>query len=118
MPNISPGVYTKIIDLSTFVQAVPGTIGLICALTEKGEDNKLRFIGSRAELVSEFGQPNINVYGKNYGQGLYCAYNYLGESGSLYFTRCLPENATFANIKIVADNTLIATDNTATIEII
>jgi hypothetical protein len=102
MPNISPGVYTKIIDLSTYVQAVPSTIGVMCALAEKGEDNTLKFLGSRAELVSEFGQPNINVYGKNYGQGMYCAYNYLGESGSLYFMRCLSDNATFSHIKLVA----------------
>lgn len=109
--NISPGVYTKIIDLSTFVQAVPSTIGFMCALTEKGRDNELRFIGSRAELISEFGEPNINKYGKNYGQGLYCAYNYLGESGSLYFMRCLSENAQYANIRIDAQET----DTTANI---
>jgi hypothetical protein len=116
MPNISPGVYTKIIDLSTYVQAVPGTIGLICALTEKGEDNKLKFIGSRAELISEFGNPNINLYGKNYGQGLYCAYNYLGESGSLFFMRCLPDDATFANIKINSE--LLTGDSTCTISVV
>ena len=31
---ISPGVYTKIIDLSTYVQAVPGTIGFICIISK------------------------------------------------------------------------------------
>jgi len=113
MANISPGVYTKIIDLSTFVQAVPSTIGFICALTEKGRDNELLFIGSRSELISEFGDPDISKYGKNYGQGLYCAYNYLGESGSLYFMRCLSSNATYANIRIDA----VETDTTADIQI-
>ena len=44
--NVSPGVYSKIIDLSQFVQSVPSTIGFISALTEKGEDNKLKFIGT------------------------------------------------------------------------
>ena len=115
MPNISPGVYTKIIDLSTYVQAVPGTTGLICALTEKGEDNVLKFVGSRSELVSEWGSPDINLYGKNYGQGLYCAYNYLGESGSLYFMRCLSIDATFANIKFSSE--MVGSDSTATIRI-
>jgi hypothetical protein len=113
MANISPGVYTKIIDLSTFVQAVPSTIGFICALTEKGRDNELLFIGSRADLIAEFGEPDISKYGKNYGQGLYCAYNYLGESGSLYFLRCLSDNATYANIRIDA----YETDTTADIQI-
>ena len=111
MANVSPGVYTKIIDLSQFVQAVPSTIGFIAALTEKGEDNVLKFIGSRADFISEFGEPNISVYGKNYGQGPYCAYNYLGESGALYFMRVLSDNATFSDIRI--DATIGATDTTA-----
>jgi len=113
--NVSPGVYTKIIDLSTYVQAVPGTIGFICALTEKGRDNELVFLGSRSELISEFGEPNLTIYGKNYGQGLYCAYNYLGESASLYFLRALPDDAQYSNIRI--DSSLGATDATASIAI-
>jgi hypothetical protein len=115
MANISPGVYTKIIDLSTYVSAVPSTIGLICALTEKGEDNTLKFIGSRSELISEFGEPNIATYGKNYGQGLYNAYNYLGESGSLYFMRCMSDDASYANMRV--DAVLRAADATASINI-
>lgn len=109
--NVSPGVFSKIIDLSQFVQAVPSTIGFISALTEKGEDNVLKFIGSRADFISEFGEPNIATYGKHYGQGPYCAYNYLGESGSLYFMRCLPDNATYANMRI--DATVVPGDSTA-----
>ncbi len=95
--NISPGVYTKIIDLSTFVQVVPSTIGFMCGLTRKGRDNELLFIGSRSEFISEFGEPNITEFGKNYGQGPYNAYNYLGESGSLYWIRPLPDDATYSN---------------------
>ena len=115
MANVSPGVFTKIIDLSQFVQAVPSTIGFISAITEKGEDNVLKFIGSRADYISEFGEPNISVYGKNYGQGPYCAYNYLGESGALYFMRALSDNATFSNMRI--DATFGATDTTAGMQI-
>ena len=110
---ISPGVYTTIIDLSSYVAAVPSTIGLICGITKKGEDNVLKFIGGRAELISEFGEPNITEYGKSYGQGMYHAYNYLGESGSLFFMRCMPDDAAFANIKVNVD--LAATDSTATV---
>ncbi len=113
--NVSPGVFSKIIDLSQFVQAVPSTIGFIAALTEKGEDNVLKFIGSRADLIGEYGEPDISVYGKNYGQGPYCAYNYLGESGSLYFMRCLPDNATFSNMRI--DATVAPGDSTAGMQI-
>jgi hypothetical protein len=115
MANISPGVYTKIIDLSTYVQAVPSTIGCLCGLTSKGEDNVLKFIGSRAEFISEFGEPNISEFGKNYGQGPYIAYNFLGESGALYFMRVLPDNASFANILISAN--MLPTDANATVSI-
>ena len=110
---ISPGVYTTITDLSSYVGAVPSTIGLICGITKKGEDNVLKFIGGRAELISEFGEPNITEYGKGYGQGMYCAYNYLGESGSLFFIRCMPDDASYSNIKI--DVNLAPTDSAATI---
>ena len=109
--NVSPGVFSKIIDLSQFVQAVPSTIGFISALTEKGEDNVLKFVGSRADYIAEFGEPNIATYGKQFGQGPYCAYNYLGESGSLYFMRCLPDNATYSNMRI--DATIAPGDSTA-----
>jgi len=112
---ISPGVYTTITDLSTFVGAVPSTVGLICAITKKGEDNVLKFIGSRSEFIGEFGEPNITEFGKYYGQGPYCAYNYLGESGSLYFTRCMPDDASFANMRI--DANMGAADATASIEV-
>ena len=115
MANVSPGVFTKIIDLSQFVQAVPSTIGFIPALTEKGEDNVLRFIGSRSDLISEFGEPNIATYGKNYGQGPYGAYNYLGESGALYFMRVLSDDAAFSNIRI--DAILAPSDTTASMQI-
>ena len=115
MSNVSPGVYTKIIDLSTFVQAVPSTIGLVCGLTDKGRDNELIFVGSRSEFISEWGSPNITHFGKNYGQGPYIAYNFLGESGSLYWMRCLPEDAAFANIKL--DAILGPTDASASIVI-
>ena len=115
MANISPGVYTKIIDLSAYVAAVPGTIAFIAGLTAKGEDNVMKFIGSRGEFIGEFGDPNITDYGKNYGQGPYLAYNYLGESGSLYWMRVLPDDATYANFRI--DGTLSDTDSSAGIQI-
>jgi hypothetical protein len=115
MPNISPGVYTKIIDLSTFVQVVPASIGFVCGYTRKGRDNKVIFVGSRAEFVSEWGEPNITEYGKSYGQGPYIAYNHLGESGSLYWMRVLPDDAAYANMRI--DTQLASGDATTSISI-
>ena len=108
---ISPGVYTKIIDLSDYVGSVPGTIGLVCALTQKGRDNSLEFVSSRSALISEWGEPNVLTFGKYYGQGPYIAYNYLGESGAFYFMRCMPDNAAYSNIIIAGSMT--STDSTA-----
>ena len=113
MAHISPGVYTKIIDLSTYVSAVPATTGFICALTKKGRDNEAIFVGSRDELLSEWGSPDISTFGKHYGQGLYNAYNYLGESGSLWFMRVMPDDATFSNLRI--DAVWNGTDSTSEI---
>jgi len=115
MANVSPGVYTKIIDLSTFVQAVPSSIGFLCGLTRKGRDNELIFLSSRAQFVNEFGEPNIVDYGKDYGQGPYIAYNFLGESGALYWIRALPDDATYANFRI--DASMAPADATATVSI-
>ena len=115
MANVSPGVFTKIIDLSAFVQAVPSTIGFVCGLTRQGRDNEVLFVGSRAEFVGEWGEPNISEYGKNYGQGPYIAYNFLGETGSLYWMRCLPDDATYSNMRL--DTQLATADATASISI-
>jgi len=115
MANVSPGVFTKIIDLSTFVQAVPSTIGFLCGFSRKGRDNEVIFVGSRADLISEWGEPKITDYTKNYGQGPYVAYNHLGESGSLYWMRCLPDDAAYSNLRI--DSRLAAADATASITI-
>ena len=113
MANVSPGVFTKIIDLSAFVQAVPSTIGFLCGYTKKGRDNELIFVGSRSEYISEFGEPNITDFGKNYGQGPYIGYNYLGESGSLFWIRALPDDAAYSHLRI--DSKMTASDASASI---
>jgi len=109
---ISPGVYTKIIDLSTYVQAVPGTIGFAPIISRKGPDNKLTFVAGTEDFTSLFGKPNITDYGKTYGQGPYICYNHLQVSTSLYVIRCLPDDATYSNLFLVAN-----TDATARIEV-
>ena len=115
MANVSPGVFSKILDMSSYAQSVPSTIACLMALTKKGKDNQFVFVGSRSELISGWGEPNIADFGKSYGQGLYNAYNFLGESGALYFMRCLPDDATFACIKI--DANLAPADSTASISV-
>ncbi len=98
--GISPGINFKLIDLSTYVAQVPSSTGFFCALTKRGRDNELIFLAGRSDLVGEWGSPNIDDYGKNFGQGLYEAYNFVGESGSMYFMRCMPADSAYSNLRV------------------
>ena len=115
MSNVSPGVYTKIIDLSTFIQVVPSSVAFMCGLSKKGRDNEVVFVGSRADFISEWGEPKITDYSKSFGQGPYVAYNHLGESGALYWMRVMPDDAAYSNFRI--DTGLANADATASVSI-
>jgi len=98
--NISPGVYTRIIDLSEYLADIPGTIGFLPILSKRGPDNKLMFVTSKEQFINTYGEPNILDYGKYYSQGPYVAYQHLGVSSHLYVLRALPNDATYAHIMI------------------
>ena len=113
--HVSPGVYSKIIDLSEYVQMVPGTIGFVVIVSEQGPDNELVFTNSR-DFYLDFGEPNIKYlkqFGKAFGQGPYVADSFLKQSSALYVIRALPDSATFANIFAFAERYRIG-DNDAT----
>lgn len=95
---VSPGVYTRIIDLSEYLQDMPGTIGFIPFLSRKGPDNHLNFVSSNEQFRTQYGDPNIIDYGKSFGQGMYVAYNHLTVSTSLYCLRALPEDAVYSHL--------------------
>lgn len=119
---VSPGVYTKIIDLSEYVRSVPSTVGFLPIISERGEDNKLITTNAR-DFYIDFGEPNINYGGsgaKQFSQGKYVAGSFLRESDNLYVVRCLPTNATYSNIIIKAETTEesgLGTDGTSDISI-
>lgn len=117
MTYVSPGVYTKIFDLSEYVRSVPSTIGFIAIVSEKGPDNQFVFTNAR-DFFIDFGEPNI-MYGANQGvsQGKYVASSFLTQSDSLYVIRvCDETSATFANISLGGVDTELDTlDGTATI---
>jgi len=92
MANVSPGVFTKIIDLSEYVRNVPSTIGFMCIVSEKGPDNQLIFTNAR-DFYVDFGEPNINYGGKSFGQGMYVASSFLRNSDSLFIIRVLPTSS-------------------------
>jgi len=114
MAYVSPGVYTKIIDLSEYVAGVPSTIGFLPIISEKGPDNEVVLTNSR-DFYRDFGEPNILYVGKTYGQGPYVADSFMKQSDSLYVVRCLPEGITdggtpldsaeYANMVLAVDST-------------
>jgi hypothetical protein len=55
------------------------------------------------------------VCSSDLGQGPYIAYNFLGESGALYWIRALPDNATYSNFRI--DSSLATADSSASVSI-
>ncbi len=101
---ISPGVYSKIIDLSYYLQEVPGTTGFVPFFSKRGPDNELVLINGQKHFNQLFGKPNVNDFGKTYGQGPYMAWNHLGVSGACYGMRVLPDDATYANIVLSYDS--------------
>ena len=102
MANVSPGVYTKIIDLSEYVQNVPSTIAFLPIICERGQDNELIFTNSR-DFYIDFGEPNITYVGKDFGQGPYIADSFFKESDSMYIVRCLPVDADFSVLRMYAE---------------
>lgn len=94
---ISPGVYTNIIDLSSYLTSTSGTIGFVPVITEKGADNVLTRITSYQEFIDKFGEPDIRTFGKYYGFGPYVATQHLSVSSDLYVIRALPDDATYSH---------------------
>lgn len=103
MAQESSNVYSKIIDLSTYLDSVPGTTGFIPFVSNKGPDNKLIMVTGQKSLVDTFGDEDIIKFGKNFREGLMSAKNYAEIAGSLYCLRVLPENAQYSSILIYSD---------------
>lgn len=115
--HVAPGVYTKIIDLSEYVRSVPSTIGFIPIISDMGPDNQLVFTNAR-DFFYDFGTPNINYASKLFSQGPYVCSSFLKESDSLYVVRCLPDDADFSNMVIMAEPTGgLGTDSTSDITV-
>jgi len=120
---ISPGVYSKIIDLSEYLTSTSGTIGFVPVITEKGPDNVLTRISSIEEYRTKFGDPNIRTFGKYYGQGPYVALQHLSVSSDLFVMRALPDDATyshtyvcFVNAPLTATSVDSSSDNASDVD--
>ena len=69
----APDVYSRIVDLTEYIDSTPSTWGFLPLICEKGEDNKLVRV-SRSEFLKNYGEPNINYTNDaQFGLGPYVA---------------------------------------------
>ena len=101
---VSIGVFSKLTDLSQYVEAVPGTVGYIAIVSDRGPDNMV-LPTNRKDFFRVYGRPNINYAGSTFGFGPYVASRFLAQSDSLYVTRVMPTDAAFANLVVNVDTT-------------
>lgn len=97
---ISPGVYTNIIDLSEYLEEVPGTVAFMPFLSRRGPDNKLVYTTTQQDFAERYGEPKLSDYGKDFGQGPYVIWNHLAVSSNFYTLRCLPDDAQYAHLMV------------------
>ena len=100
---ISPGAYSKITDKSGYVPSglIAGFFGLFPFASLRGEDNILKLKTDLPNLIAEYSEP---AYGK-YGLSQLMAANWLRGGSAAYACRLLPDDATYANIKLTATDT-------------
>ena len=86
--QISPGVHSTEIDLTTVVPAVLTTAGAFAGDFQWGPVNKTMLIDSETTLVKTFGPPDANS-----GNAFFTAANFLGYGNNLNVARSAPTTA-------------------------
>lgn len=95
--SISPGVYPREIDLSTTIPAVATSIAVnVLRKAYKGPEYEQYLVTNTDELVDAFGKPTDESY-----IDMLASVGYLKYGSMLYCTRVMPEDATFAGVKLV-----------------
>ena len=90
MPTqLSPGVITNEIDLTTIVPAVATSTGAISGIFPWGPVGVRTLVDSESTLVSTFGSPNSNC-----AETFFTAANFLGYTNSLYVVRAANTTST------------------------
>jgi phage tail sheath protein FI len=87
---VSPGVYTREIDLSNYIPQLATAIFGVVGTASKGPVNEVTLITDEASLISTFGEPSANHL------GLYTAIRYLKKGNQLKFVRVASYDATAA----------------------
>jgi len=98
MNAISPGVYTKITTLESYVEEVPSSVGFVAIISDKSRDNVLQYSSSREHFLKTTGNPNVNRYGRIWAHGSLIGERFTAASPNLYWIRVMPNDATYANL--------------------
>jgi len=59
---VSPGVYTKEVDLSNIIQSLSTTTAAIVGASNKGDTTQIRLITNTQQFVEEYGEPVLGNY--------------------------------------------------------
>jgi phage tail sheath protein FI len=105
---VSPGVYTREIDLSLYVPALSTTIVGMVGVTSKGPTEERVYISNQQQFINTFGPPDSSI-----GYETYAALQYLRRGRQLWFVRVVGDSAEAATITMpYGDPTLAETINT------
>lgn len=85
---VSPGVYTREIDLSLYVPSLSSTIVGMIGVTPKGPTQERTYISNQQQFVDTFGQPDPAV-----GVEGFAALQYLRRGRQLWFVRVVGDSA-------------------------
>jgi phage tail sheath protein FI len=88
---VSPGVYTREVDLSLYVPALSTTIVGMVGVSSKGPTNVRTYITNQQQFVETFGAPDSSI-----GYESYAALQYLRRGRQLWFVRVVGDSAAAA----------------------
>ena len=100
--QLSPGVYTSEVDLTTAIPAVATTVGAYAGNFVWGPVDEVRIIDNEVKLVDTFGKPNANNF-----TDFFTAANFLSYSNDMRVVRAANNstvNATSSNTGIQVKN--------------
>jgi hypothetical protein len=88
---VSPGVYTREIDLSLYVPALSTTIVGMVGVSAKGPTQERTYITNQQQFIDVFGEPDSTI-----GYEAYAALQYLRRGRQLWFVRVVGDAAASA----------------------
>jgi len=88
---VSPGVYTREVDLSLYVPALSTTIVGMIGVSSKGPTNVRTYITNQQQFIETFGAPDSSI-----GYESYAALQYLRRGRQLWFVRVVGDAAASA----------------------